>query len=73
MAETQETERDPLETGAPAWQAKAQAAVREWAVSAPFMEGGVNLAEVMEYAVIDAVNRRYMEADRASVADNGTP
>ena len=55
-------EQDPLETGAVAWQERAQLLAAQWAVS-PELYHGVAIEECMEYAIVDALNHHFAAAN----------
>lgn len=59
MEATQRT--DPLETGKAPWAEKAARIAREWALGR-LERNGVNMVRVLEYIMLDAVNRAYAEA-----------
>ena len=59
MEKTKRT--DPLETGQAPWSEKAARLAREWAAG-KLERGGVNLVEVLEYVMVEAINRAYAEA-----------
>ena len=59
MEETQRA--DPLETGKAPWTEKAARTAREWA-SGRLERNGVSLVVVLEYVMLDAINRAYAEA-----------
>ena len=60
----EETQRhDPLEEGSAPWAEKAARLAREWAAGR-LERGGVNLVRVIEYVIVEAINRRYAEVPR---------
>lgn len=60
----EETQRhDPLEEGAAPWAEKAARIASEWAAGR-LERRGVNLVRVIEYVMVEAVNRRFAEAAR---------
>ena len=61
-AEKAAQEQDPLETGAVAWQERAQLLAAQWAVS-PELDHGVAIEECMEYAIVDALNHHFAAAN----------
>jgi hypothetical protein len=54
---------DPLETGKAPWTERAALAAREWATGR-LERNGVSLVKVLEYIMLDAINRAYAEAAR---------
>ena len=72
MGTTKETQ-DPLRTGAAPWQDKAALAAGQWSGPLTLSHEGVDLTKAVEYAMVDAVNRRYLEAARGQTnpADAG--
>ena len=67
-----EATQDPQETGAAPWQERAAEIASRWAEPLIFEQGGVDLARVMEYIIVEQVNRRYVEA-RNDGADEARP
>jgi hypothetical protein len=58
----EETQRhDPFEEGAAPWTEKATRIAREWAAGR-LERRGVSIVRVIEYVMLDAINRRYAEA-----------
>ena len=58
----EETQRhDPLEEGQAPWAEKASRIAREWA-GGRLDRRGVDLVKVIEYVMVDAVNRQFAEA-----------
>jgi hypothetical protein len=60
-ATVEETQRaDPLETGKAPWTEKASVTAREWALGR-LERNGVNLIRVLEYVMVDALNKAYAD------------
>lgn len=61
MAATQEAQ-DPLEKGSAPWQERARTLAHSWADQLDLSFLGVPLAPLLEYPMLDAINRLYEKA-----------